>query len=143
VDDIFKNIITVMKERKNYIITEVLEKNSIERERINKEENNWLEKQEITEGILSLMNDKDISGVLINSKFIMNGLRRLEEEQEFKRLAIQKEIDMSLKINYEAISGNANNNKEDENIVISFDEILQYFSKYISFNDPNVFEYRS
>ena len=132
-----------MKERKNYIITEVLEKNSIERERINKEENNWLEKQEITEGILSLMNDKDISGVLINSKFIMNGLRRLEEEQEFKRLAIQKEIDMSLKINYEAISGNANNNKEDENIVISFDEILQYFSKYISFNDPNVFEYRS
>ncbi len=133
-----------MKERKNYIITEVLEKNSIERDRINKEENNWLEKQEITEGILSLMNDKDKTGVLINSKFIMNGLRRLEEEQEFKRLGIQKELDMSLKINYEANNANNNaNNKEDENIVISFEEILLYFSKYISFNEPNVYEYRS
>jgi len=132
-----------MKERKNYIITEVLEKNSEERERISKEENNWAEKQEITEGILSLMNDKDKTGVLVNSKYIMNGLRRLEEETEFKRVAIQKELDMSLKINYESNSNNNNNNKEEESIIISFEEILQYFSKYISFNDPNVLEYRS
>ena len=136
VDEIFKNIITVMKERKNYIISEILEKNSEERENIGREETNWLEKQEITEGILALMNDKDKTGVLMNSRFIMDGLRKLEESTEFKRIAIHNELDMSLKINYEI-------NKEDVPIIISFDEILQYFSRYINFNEPNVLEYRS
>ena len=136
VDEIFNNIISVFKERKNFIITEILEKFAEERENISKEESNWLEKQEITETILSLMNDKNESGLLLNSKYIMDGLRKLDETTEFKRLNIHNDLDTSLTINHEI-------NKQDISITISFEEILQYFSQFITFNEPNILEYRS
>lgn len=136
VDEIFNNLIAILKERKNFIITEVLEKFAEERENISKEENNWLEKQEITETILTLMNDKNESGLLLNSKFVMDGLRKLTETTEFKRLNIHNDLDTSLTINHEM-------NKQEIPITISFEEILQYFSEFISFNDPNILEYRA
>jgi hypothetical protein len=136
VDEMFSNILSVLKERKNYIITEILEKFAEERENISKEENVWLEKQEITETILSLMNDKNESGLLINSKFVMDGLRKLGESTEYKRLNIHNDLDTSLTIHHEI-------NKQEVPITISFEEILQYFSEFILFNEPNILEYRS
>lgn len=135
-DEIFSNIISILKERKNFIITEILEKFAEERENISREENSWLEKQEITETILTLMNDKDESGLLLNSKFVMDGLRKLGETTEYKRLNIHNDLDTSLTISYEI-------NKQEIPITISFEEILQYFSEFITFNDPNILEYRS
>lgn len=136
VDEIFEKIINVLKERKNYIITEVLEKYSEERENISQEENNWLDKQEITETILSLMNDKSEAGILVNSKFIFDGLRKLREATRFKNINIHQDLDTSLSFEFEI-------NKQEIPITISFEEILQYFSKFINFNEPNILEFRS
>jgi len=136
VDETFNIINTCLKERKNFIIGEVLEKYGEERENISREETNWIDKQDITETILSLMNDKNEAGLLINSKYVMEGLRKLGEQTEFKRLNIHNDLNTSLTINYE-------NNKQEIPITISFDEILQYFSEFITFNEPNILEYRS
>ncbi len=136
VEEIFEKIISVLKERKNYLITEVLEKYSEERENISKEENNWLDKQEITDSILSLMNDKNEAGILVNSKFILDGLRKLKEATKFKNINVHHALDTSLSFEFEI-------NKQEIPITISFEEILQYFAKFINFNEPNILEYRS
>ena len=136
IDDVFKNIINSLKERKNSIISDALERFSEEKENIIVEENKWFEKQEITETILSLMNDKNENGLLLNSKYILEGLRKISEPSDYKKLKIHNDINTSLTIIKEF-------KKQEIPIIISFEEVLTYLSKFVDINDPNILEYRS
>jgi hypothetical protein len=130
IDDIFKELIRTLKNRKNELISEVLEKFNEERDKIAADEAYWSEKQDISEKLLSIMNDRDDTKLLMNSKFILDGLRRLNEDLCFKEIRVYNDLDTTLRI-------------DKGNISLSHEEIADYLSKYLEICDPNVLEYKS
>ena len=135
VDEVFKEIITTLKKRKNDLINDVLERFNNEREMITSEENNWIDKQEISDRLLGLSKDVDDISLLANSKFVMEGIRKLNEKLSFKEIKVFNDLDFSL-----TIERKENNNKP---IVLSQEEIVHYLSKYLTIRDPNVLEFKA
>ena len=128
----FKEIIRTLKSRKNEIISEVLEKFSVEKEKISGDEYSWTNKQEITEKLLCIMNDRDDKNLLTNSKFVLDGLRKLNENVSFKSIKVYNDIDNTMVI------------KSGDNIVeISHEELIHYLSNYLRICEPNTLEYKS
>jgi hypothetical protein len=132
IDDLFKEMISTLKKRKNELITEILEKFAYEKNKITREENQWIDKQDITEKLLMFSNDSEDKNLLVNSKFIMDGIRRLNEKLTFKELRIYNDLDTSLKIE----SGN-------QNIVLSHEEIIAFLAEYLRIVGPNILEFKS
>jgi len=132
INECFKNLITILKKRKNDKINEAIDKFNFEKESIINEENKWIEKQEISEKILSLMADKDETNLLLNSKVVLEGIRKLNEELTYKTSRIYNNIDSSVVIE---------NGKS--NITLNYDELKKYLSKYITICDPNILEYKA
>jgi hypothetical protein len=133
VDEIFKEIITTLKKRKNELITDILEKFTNERDKILGEENLWIDKQDISERLLSLMNDPDDQNILVNSKFIMGGIRKINEKLSFKEIKVYNDLDTSLTVEKVGM----------QNITLSHEEIIYYLSKYLTIADPNILEFKA
>lgn len=129
IDECFKQIIATLKKRKNELISEVLDKFNAERDHVMSDESTWIDKQDISERLLSLMNEHNDQNLLMNSKFIMDGIRRLNEKLDFKEIKIHNDLDTSMQI-----AGN---------MTLSLEEILHYFSKYLNVVEPNVLEYKA
>lgn len=134
IDEIFKEIINTLKKRKNELITDVLEKFTNERDKIIYEENGWTDKQEISERLLYLMNDHDDQNILFNSKFIMDGIRKINENLTFKEIKVYNDLDTSLVID---IKTNTNQT------VLSHEEVIYYLSKYMNICEPNILEFKA
>lgn len=133
IDDTFKHLITTLKKRKNELISDVLEKFSLEKEKVLKEENQWTDKQEISERLLGLMSEQDEQNILMNSKFILSGLRSINDPVDFKKIQIFNDLDTSLHIN----------KTNGEDIKLNLEEIIYYFSNYLNIRTPNVLEYKA
>ncbi len=138
IDEIFKEIITTLKRRKNELISEILDKFTSESELIVNEENNWTDKQEISERLISLSKDSDDQNLLVNSKFIMDGIRRLNEGLSFKEIKVYNDLDSSLTIDRKGA-----NNQQLTPIILSQEEIVHYLSKYLIIRDPNILEFKA
>lgn len=134
IDDIFKEMIATLKLRKNELITEILNKFSIEKNKILDEEQRWKEKQEISESLLSLMNDPEDKNILINSKSTMEGLRKLNERLNFKEIKVFNDLETSIKIESSNIP---------QEITLSHEEIIFYLSHYIRMAEPNILEFKA
>jgi hypothetical protein len=138
IDEIFKEIITTLKKRKNELISEILDKFTLEKELIIGEENNWVEKQEISDRLISLSKDSDDQNMLVNSKFIMDGIRRLNEKLSFKEIKVYNDLDPSL-----IIDRKGSNNQQLTPMILSQEEVVHYLGKYLVINDPNILEFKS
>ena len=138
IDEIFKEIITTLKRRKNELISEILDKFTSERELIVNEENSWTDKQDISERLISLSKDSDDQNLLVNSKFIMDGIRRLNESLSFKEIKVYNDLDSSLTIDRKAA-----NNQQLTPIILSQEEIVHYLSKYLIIREPNILEFKA
>lgn len=136
IDDAFKKLINLLKDRKGNISNEILEKFSQEKEKVLFQEGRWIEKQDISERLLNLLSDKNSANLLINSKYIMEGIRTLNEKLEFKEMKVYNDLDTSLNFSKEI-------NKQDINITLRVEDICSYFSEYINIKDPNVLEYKA
>ena len=114
-------------------------------------------------------NDKNDSFLLANSKFIMEGLRKLNEKLAFTELEIYNNIGTDLTIefplkpiptNNEGKNGSKSqvstqgNNLETEGslenigelgkiIIYSLDDIIDSFSNYLTLGPPNVLNYKA
>jgi hypothetical protein len=132
INECFKNLITILKKRKNDKINEAIDKFNFEKESIINEENRWIEKQEISEKILSLMADKDETNLLLNSKVVLEGIRKLNEELTYKTSKIYNNIESSVVLE---------NGKSS--LTLNYDELKKYLSKYITICDPNILEYKA
>lgn len=132
INESFKNLITILKKRKNDKINEAIDKFNFEKESIINEENKWIEKQEISEKILSLMADKDETNLLLNSRVVLEGIRKLNEDLTFKTSKIYNNIDSSIVIE-----------NEKSSIILNYDELKKYLANYITICDPNILEYKA
>ena len=137
IEEVFKGIIQTLILRKNYIIEEILKKFDFEKEKIDKADDDWGVKQDISEKLMDFFNEKNDGYILANSKFIMEGLRKLNEPINFHELDVYNNIESSLIINY------CNQNGEEETKEFSIDDLIEAFSEYITIGKPNLLQYKA
>ena len=136
IDDGFKKIINLLKDRKDILNHEIEERFSEEKDKIIFEENRWMEKQDISTKLKELLKEKNSIILLINSKYICEGIRTLSEKLEFKEMKVYNDLDENLNMEKEI-------NKQNVEISLSVDEIIANFSEYMSAENVNILEYKA
>ena len=165
----FKGIVHCLKARRDFLINEINQKFNEQRQKIEDAESDWCCKEDITEKMLQFYNDKNDTFLLTNSKFIMEGLRKLNEKLTFTELEIYNNIgtDLTIELPLKPITtnnegtngsksqvptqgnnleteGSASNNCEaGKNKIYSLDDIINAFSNYMTLGPPNVLNYKA
>ncbi len=120
-------------------LNDIIDKFNIEKKKIDDAEADWMLKQDISEKLVQFDTEQNSAFLLANSKFIMEGIRKLSEKIQFNELNVFNNILTSL-----IIEGK---HDEDGNIVspkeYSLEEIIYVLSKYISMGEPNVLSYKA
>ena len=137
IEECFRGIIQALIARKNVLIQEILQKFDIEKQKIENADNDWGVKQDISEKLLDFFDEKNDSYILANSKFIMEGLRKLNEPISFNELDVYNNIDNSL------IIKTIDQNGEEEVKEFSIDDLIEAFSEYITIGKPNLLQYKA
>ena len=125
----FNEIISVIKKRKTVLMTEIIDNFSGEKEKVDTDEKKWVDNQKIAEKIVSLAKDSNDAKILLNAKFIIDSLKKLEDVPEFREMKLLNVIDSSLYL--------------DEEITLSYEQILYYLSRYMEILEPNILEFNS
>ena len=125
----FNGIISVVKKRKTVLMSEIIDYFSKEKEKVNAEEKKWIENQKIAEKIVSLAKDSDDGKILKNAKFISDSLKLFEEKPVFRETKLLNVVDSSLHL--------------DDEVTLSYEEILYYLSHYMEILEPNLLEFNS
>ena len=164
----FKGIVHCLKARRDFLINEINKKFDEQRQKIINAENDWCCKEDITEKMIQFYNDKNDAFLLANSKFIMEGLRKLNEKLSFTELEIYNNIgtDLNIELPLKPIPTNNDfienksqvptqqNNFETEGSVekngdsgkikaYSLEDIINAFSYYMTLGPPNVLSYKA
>lgn len=129
IEDCFNTIISTLKKRKNDVMTELIGKFSTEKQQIQTDEDNWVSKQEKSIEILRLSKDSNDANLLLNAKFIMDTLRELNIEPEYREVKLFNVVDTSLEL--------------DNMITLSYEEIIHYLKDYLTIEEPNILEFKS
>ena len=125
----FNGIISVVKKRKTVLMSEIIDYFGEEKEKVNADEKKWLENQKIAEKIVALAKDADDGKILKNAKFICDSLKELEEKPTFRETKLLNVVDSSLHL--------------DEEVTLSYEEILHYLGQYMEILEPNLLEFNS
>ena len=125
----FNGIISVVKKRKTVLMSEIIDYFGEEKEKVNADEKKWIENQKIAEKIVSLAKDSDDGKILKNAKFICDSLKELEEKPVYRETKLLNVVDSSLHL--------------DEEVTLSYEEILHYLSQYMEILEPNILEFNS
>ena len=125
----FNSIISVVKKRKTVLMSEIIDYFGEEKEKVNADEKKWIENQKIAEKIVALAKDSDDGKILKNAKFISDSLKALEEKPVYRETKLLNVVDSSLHL--------------DEEVTLSYEEILHYLSQYMEILEPNLLEFNS
>ena len=169
----FKGIVHCLKARRDFLINEINQKFNEQRQKIEDAEGDWCCKEDIIEKMGQFYSDKNDGFLLSNSKFIMEGLRKMNEKLSFTELEIYNNIGTDLVIDYPLKplqtngtnvnneEGNSpqqtqgNNNIETEGSlgnttdtgnkarIYSLDDIIEAFSNYMTLGPPSVLNYKA
>ena len=129
IENSFNEIISVIKKRKTVLMTEIIDYFSEEKQKVNADEKKWIDNQKIAEKIVALAKDSNDAKILLNSKFITDSLKELENKPEFRETKLLNVVDSSLHL--------------DEEVTLSYEEILYYLSQYMTILEPNILEFNS
>ena len=129
IENSFNEIISVVKKRKTVLMTEIIDYFSEEKEKVNADEKKWLDNQKIAEKIVALAKDSNDAKILLNAKFITDSLKELENKPEYRETKLLNVVDPSLHL--------------DEEVTLSYEEILYYLSNYMTILEPNILEFNS
>ena len=129
IENSFNEIISVVKKRKTVLMTEIIDYFSEEKEKVNADEKKWLDNQKIAEKIVALAKDSNDAKILLNAKFITDSLKELENKPEYRETKLLNVVDASLHL--------------DEEVTLSYEEILYYLSNYMTILEPNILEFNS
>ena len=110
-------------------MSEIIDYFGEEKEKVNADEKKWIENQKIAEKIVALAKDSDDGKILKNAKVICDSLKELEEKPTFRETKLLNVVDSSLHL--------------DEEVVLSYEEILHYLSQYMEILEPNLLEFNS
>ena len=125
----FNGIISVIKKRKTVLMSEIIDYFGEEKEKVNADEKKWIENQKIAEKIVALAKDSDDGKILKNAKFICDSLKELEEKPTYRETKLLNVVDSSLHL--------------DDEVTLSYEEILHYLSQYMEILEPNLHEFNS
>ena len=125
----FNEIISVLKKRKTVLMTEIIDYFSSEKEKVDTDEKKWINNQKIAEKIVALAKDSNDAKILLNAKFIIDSLKELENKPTFRETKLLNVVDTSLSL--------------DEEVTLSYEEILYYLSRYMTILEPNILEFNS
>lgn len=137
IEDVFNGLIKTLRDRKNELINEILDKFAIEKDKIDSAENDWMCKQDISEKLTQFDKEQNDGFLLINSKFIMEGLRKLQEPTQFHELQIFNDLNTNVVIYTKDDHGNVKENRE-----YSVGEINNSLNEYVELGKPNVLNYK-
>ena len=129
IENSFNEIISVVKKRKTVLMTEIIDYFSEEKEKVNADEKKWLDNQKIAEKIVAIAKDSNDAKILLNAKFITDSLKELENKPEYRETKLLNVVDPSLHL--------------DEEVTLSYEEILYYLSNYMTILEPNILEFNS
>ncbi len=138
IDESFNLIINCIKTRKEELINEVVSKFKFEISKIQSQEQRWRDKQQISERLLTLMNDADDKNILNNSKYIMEGILCLNETLTFKEIQVNNDIETCM-----YIDRNDFLNQTGNVLILNKEDIIKLFSGYMNIGEPNILEYKS
>jgi len=136
IDDIFKDLIQTLKTRKNNLVNNLTVKFSEEKQHVIKDENKWVEEQEICEKLSYMLSEKDETNLLLNSFFIMEGIRKVNEPVSFLELKVYNDIDTTMTIS-------KTKGSNDIKINLSFDDMMEILNEFMTILDPNILQYKS
>jgi hypothetical protein len=129
IESSFNEIISVIKKRKTVLMTEIIDYFSTEKAKVDEDEKKWVDNQKTAEKIVSLAKDSNDAKILLNAKFIIDSLKKLEDVPEFRETKLLNVVDSSLYL--------------DEEVTLSYEEILYYLSRYMTILEPNILEFNS
>ena len=129
IEDDFNTLIKALKNRKTVLMTELLDIYSKESEEIENDESKWSINQDVSDKVLSLSKDPNDSTLLLNAKFIMDVIKDLNVDEQFKEIKIFNVIDTSLTLS--------------PNTVLSYEEILFHLKNFMTILEPNNLEFRA
>ena len=129
IEDDFNTLIKALKNRKTVLMTELLDIFSKESEEIENDESKWTVNQDVSDKVLSLSKDPNDSTLLLNAKFIMDVIKDLNVDEQFKEIKIFNVIDTSLTLS--------------PNTVLSYEEILFHLKNFMTILEPNNLEFRA
>jgi len=96
-DKAFTDLINTLKERKNELLTEIDQYFNEEKAKVVEEEKRWREKQKICEDLLRLSSKQESDEeILLRSKYIADGLEKLNERQKFNEVKLINSLDTTL-----------------------------------------------
>ena len=110
-------------------MTEIIDYFSSEKEKVDTDEKKWINNQKIAEKIVALAKDSNDAKILLNAKFIIDSLKELENKPTFRETKLLNVVDTSLSL--------------DEEVTLSYEEILYYLSRYMTILEPNILEFNS
>ena len=129
IEDDFNTLIKALKNRKTVLMTELLDIFSKESEEIENDESKWTVNQDVSDKVLSLSKDPNDATILLNAKFIMDVIKDLNVDEQFKEIKIFNVIDTSLTLS--------------PNTVLSYEEILFHLKNFMTISEPNNLEFRA
>ena len=129
IEDDFNTLIKALKNRKTVLMTELLDIYSKESEEIENDESKWSINEDVSDKVLSLSKDPNDSTLLLNAKFIMDVIKDLNVDEQFKEIKIFNVIDTSLTLS--------------PNTVLSYEEILFHLKNFMTILEPNNLEFRA
>ena len=129
IEDDFNTLIKALKNRKTVLMTELLDIFSKESEEIENDESKWTVNQDVSDKVLSLSKDPNDATILLNAKFIMDVIKDLNVDEQFKEIKIFNVIDTSLTLS--------------PNTVLSYEEILFHLKNFMTILEPNNLEFRA
>lgn len=138
IEDVFHGITGVLHQRKNEILNEINQKFDEEKDKIDQAEDNWECKQDISEKLRQFDGESNSGFLIINSKFILEGIRKISEPTDFTELNIYNNFDTNLYIDIKK-------NENDENIIQQYDidHICHAFEGYAQLLDPKYHQYQA
>ena len=129
IEDDFNTLIKALKNRKTVLMTELLDIFSKESEEIENDESKWTVNQDVSDKVLTLSKDTNDANLLLNAKFIMDVIKDLNVDEQFKEIKIFNVIDTSLTLS--------------PNTVLSYEEILFHLKNFMTILEPNNLEFRA
>lgn len=143
-DSLFNQLIRILKDRKTEFITFADSYFKKERETLVENEEKWKEKQLICEELLKLnAADNGDEALLRNSRFIVEGLERLDEPVAFSQIKLINSLDTSLHTSSLQNSAKGQNVQIPAMPDITSTQLTQLLKKYIEVGEYKTLQYRS
>ena len=82
------------------------------------------------------MQSNDDKELLIHAEEILKGIETLNEPLSFKEIKVYNDIDTDLLLGEDVFEGG-------KEVMLSIEEMVSYFSNYMTIQEPNILEYKS